>query len=237
MIKIENLYKIFRNNDIETVAINNLNLEIRQGEFISIIGPSGCGKSSLLNIIGLLDYPTSGKYHLFGKDVSQYSEKNRTKFRKENIGFIFQSFNLIDELTVFENIELPLIYLKYSASKRKKMVDEMLDKMNLIHKKKFLPQQLSGGQQQKTAIARAIISNPKILLADEPTGNLDSSNSSEIMKLLKMINDNGSTILMVTHAIADAETANRIIQLFDGHILTEKIKSKKINFRSEKIIF
>jgi len=226
MIILKNLTKIFRNNDIETIAINKVNIQIIEGEFIAIMGPSGCGKSTLLNLLGLLDVPTSGEYFLFDKDVLKLSEKQRVNIRKNNIGFIFQSFNLIDELTVYENIELPLLYLKVPPKERKKQLDETLEKMHLGNKRKFFPKQLSGGQQQMVAVSRAIITKPKILLADEPTGNLDSVNGLEIIKNLQKLNNDGTTIVMVTHAIADAEKAHRIIQLLDGQVLIEKIKKK-----------
>lgn len=229
MIKLNQLSKIFRNNDIETRALYNINLEIAEGEFIAIMGPSGCGKSTLLNILGLLDFHTSGDYLLFDENVSKLTEKRKINLRKNNIGFVFQSFNLIDELTVFENIELPLLYLKISSRIRKKKVDEILEKMQLINKKNFYPQQLSGGQQQIIAVCRAIITAPKIILADEPTGNLDSVNGSEVIKTLQKLNENGTTVVMVTHAIADAEKAHRIIQILDGQILIEKIKKKNIS--------
>lgn len=228
MIKLNQLSKIFRNNEIENRALNNISLNISEGEFIAIMGPSGCGKSTLLNILGLLDYPTNGEYFLLGQNISKLTEKQRINIRKNNIGFIFQSFNLIDELTVYENIELPLLYLKTPSKERKIKVDEILEKMNLTTKKKYFPQQLSGGQQQIVAVSRAIITNPKILLADEPTGNLDSSNGLEIIKSLQKLNNEGTTIIMVTHAIVDAEKAHRIIQILDGQILIEKIKRKNI---------
>jgi len=226
MIRINNLSKIFRTNDIETNALNRVSLEIVEGEFIAIMGPSGCGKSTLLNLLGLLDKPTSGEYFLIDKNTSSFSEKQRIEIRKKNIGFVFQSFNLIDELSVYENIELPLLYLKIRSKERKKLLDEMLEKMNLTNKKRLFPQQLSGGQQQLVAVARAIITKPKLILADEPTGNLDSVNGLEIIKYLQNLNSNGTTIVMVTHAISDAEKAHRIIQLFDGQVLVEKIKTK-----------
>jgi len=224
MIKTFNLKKIFRTNEIETTALNNVNLEISEGEFIAIMGASGCGKTTLLNILGLLDYSSFGKYFFNGQEVNKLSEREKTNIRKNNIGYIFQSFNLIDELTVHENIELPLLYLKINAQKRKLQVYEILEKMNLMNKKKFFPKQLSGGQQQMVAVARAIVSKPKLLLADEPTGNLDSLNGYEIIKTLKLLNEEGTTIVMVTHAKNDAEKAHRIINIFDGQILVEKIK-------------
>ncbi len=224
MLKTKELVKIFRTDEIETSALNKVDLEVQKGEFVAVMGPSGCGKSTLLNILGLLDNPTSGELFFDGTDVSKYKEKQRTNLRKANVGFVFQSFNLIDELTVFENVELPLLYLKVSASERKKKVEEVLDRMKIAHRRKHFPQQLSGGQQQRVAIARAVVANPKLILADEPTGNLDSANGEEVMKLLSELNKEGTTIVMVTHSPSDAEYAHRIVQLFDGHIVTENIK-------------
>ena len=218
MLKIENLSKHFRTDEIETIALNNVSLEIAQGEFVAIMGPSGCGKSTLLNIIGLLDNPTSGKYFLLDKEVGALKEKERTKFRKGNIGFVFQSFNLIDELNVFENVELPLIYLRIKASERKRLVKEILDRMAISHRAHHFPQQLSGGQQQRVAIARAVVASPKLILADEPTGNLDSKNGAEVMSLLTDLNREGTTVVMVTHSNHDASYAHRTINLFDGQI-------------------
>jgi putative ABC transport system ATP-binding protein len=222
LIETKNLRKIFTTEDIETTAVNNVNLQIEQGEFVAIMGPSGCGKSSLLNIIGLLDNPTEGEYVFDGHNVSELREMQRTKFRKGNIGFVFQSFNLIDELSVYENVELPLVYLRIKASERKRRVKEVLDRMKISHREKHFPQQLSGGQQQRVAIARAIVINPKLILADEPTGNLDSKNGHEVMKLLADLNKEGATIVMVTHSDRDAGFAHRVINLFDGHIITER---------------
>ncbi|MFO7939588.1 MAG: ABC transporter ATP-binding protein [Bacteroidales bacterium] len=224
MIKTEKLVKVFRTDEIETTALNNVDIFIKEGEFVAVMGPSGCGKSTLLNIIGLLDNPTSGKLIFNGADVSEYKERQRTNLRKGNVGFVFQSFNLIDELTVFENVELPLLYMKVPAKERKERVDKVLDRMQMGHRKKHFPQQLSGGQQQRVAIARAVVSNPQLILADEPTGNLDSANGEEVMKLLKELNEEGTTIVMVTHSPSDSEYAHRIVQLFDGHIVTENIK-------------
>ncbi len=221
MLKVENLSKIFRTEEIETVALNNVSFEITQGEFLAIMGPSGCGKSTLLNILGLLDNPTSGKYELLGKEVGCLKEKDRTQYRKGNIGFVFQSFNLIDELTVYENVELPLIYMKIKQSERKEMVNSILKRMNISHRVKHFPQQLSGGQQQRVAIARAVVSNPKLILADEPTGNLDSTNGKEVMELLTELNREGTTIIMVTHSQRDSNYAHRILNLFDGKIVTD----------------
>lgn len=224
MIKTNELVKVFRTDEVETTALNKVNLNIEKGEFVAIMGPSGCGKSTLLNILGLLDNPTSGELHFIDQEVSNYSERQRTNLRKANIGFVFQSFNLIDELTVYENVELPLLYLNMPASERKQKVEEVLDRMKMSHRKKHFPQQLSGGQQQRVAIARAVVTNPKLILADEPTGNLDSANGEEVMNLLTQLNNEGTTIVMVTHSPSDAEKAHRIIQLFDGHIVTENIK-------------
>jgi putative ABC transport system ATP-binding protein len=224
MIKTEKLVKVFRTDEIETTALNNVDLTVEKGEFVAVMGPSGCGKSTLLNILGLLDNPTSGKLIFNETDVSNYKERQRTNLRKGNVGFVFQSFNLIDELTVFENVELPLLYMKVPAKERKEKVEDVLDRMQMGHRKKHFPQQLSGGQQQRVAIARAVVSNPQLILADEPTGNLDSANGEEVMKLLKELNDEGTTIVMVTHSPSDSEYAHRIVQLFDGHIVTENIK-------------
>ena len=210
MIKTSNLKKIFRTDEIETTALDNIELEVKKGEFVSIMGPSGCGKSTLMNILGLLDDPTDGEYNFLGMNVSKYSERQRSQLRKENIGFVFQSFNLIDELTVFENVELPLLYLKISSSDRKRRVGEVLERMQIIHRKNHFPQQLSGGQQQRVAVARALVSNPTLILADEPTGNLDSTNGDEVMKMLTDLNEMGTTILMVTHSAAYAEYGSRV---------------------------
>jgi len=223
MIKTEQLVKIFRTDEIETTALNKVGLEVKKGEFVAVMGPSGCGKSTLLNIIGLLDNPTSGELWFDGIEVSGFKERQLTELRKSNIGFVFQSFNLIDELTVYENVELPLLYLKVSAKERKEKVDAVLERMKIGHRRKHFPQQLSGGQQQRVAIARAVVANPKLILADEPTGNLDSANGEEVMKLLTELNKEGTTIVMVTHSPSDAEYAHRIVQLFDGHIVTENI--------------
>ena len=219
MIEINNLSKVFRTSEVETVALNRVNLEVKEGEFVAIMGPSGCGKSTLLNILGLLDNPTEGSYRLLGQEVAQLQEKERTRMRKGKLGFVFQSFNLIDELNVFENVELPLTYLGGSASERKERVNEILKRMNISHRAKHMPQQLSGGQQQRVAIARALITHPKLILADEPTGNLDSKNGKEVMELLTELNKEGTTILMVTHSQHDASYAHRTIHLFDGSIV------------------
>ena len=221
MIKVENLTKVFRTEDIETLALNGVSFEINDGEFVAIMGPSGCGKSTLLNILGLLDNPSEGRYELLGQQVGDLKEKDRTKFRKGNIGFVFQSFNLIDELNVYDNIELPLRYLNVSASERKAKVTEMLKRMNISHRAKHFPRQLSGGQQQRVAIARACVASPKLILADEPTGNLDSKNGREVMQLLQELNNDGATIVMVTHSQKDASVAQRTIDLFDGKIVSD----------------
>jgi putative ABC transport system ATP-binding protein len=224
MIKTVNLKKMYTTDEVETTALNNANIEIREGEFVAIMGPSGCGKSTLLNILGLLDNPSEGEYHFLDHEVSKYSERERANLRKSNIGFVFQSFNLIDELTVFENVELPLLYLGISTSEREKMVNEVLEKMQIMHRKDHFPQQLSGGQQQRVAVSRAVVAKPKLILADEPTGNLDSKNSEEVMDILTKLNDSGTTIVMVTHSPHDAEYSHRIIHLFDGQVVTENIK-------------
>ena len=219
MIKVNELSKVFRTEEIETVALNGVSFEIKEGEFVAIMGPSGCGKSTLLNILGLLDNPSEGSYQLSGQEMAGLKERERTKFRKGNIGFVFQSFNLIDELNVFENVELPLKYLKIGAKERKARVTELLKRMNISHRAQHFPQQLSGGQQQRVAIARAVVSNPKLILADEPTGNLDSKNGKEVMDLLNELNAEGTTIVMVTHSQKDASMAQRTINLFDGRIV------------------
>ena len=221
MLKVENLKKSFFTEEIETIALNGVSFEVKEGEFVAIMGPSGCGKSTLLNILGLLDNPTGGSYRLLDKEVGNLKEKERTQFRKGNLGFVFQSFNLIDEITVFENVELPLVYMGIKASERKKRVEEILDRMNISHRAGHFPQQLSGGQQQRVAIARAVVSNPKLVLADEPTGNLDSKNGQEVMSLLQELNREGTTIIMVTHSQHDAQFASRTICLFDGQIVTD----------------
>jgi putative ABC transport system ATP-binding protein len=226
IIKTKDLVKIFRTDEVETTALNNINIEIVEKEFIAVMGPSGCGKSTLLNILGLLDNPTSGEYYFFNKEVSKFRERDRTGLRKGKIGFVFQSFNLIDELNIYENVELPLLYLRTRAGERKRKVNEVLDRMQISHRKKHFPQQLSGGQQQRVAVARAVITNPLLILADEPTGNLDSKNGEEVMTMLEELNNDGTTIVMVTHSPSNAEHANRIVHLFDGHIVTENIKEK-----------
>ena len=221
MIKTVALEKIFRTEEVETSALNKVSIEVKEGEFVAIMGPSGCGKSTLLNILGLLDNPTTGEYYLNGIEVSQYTEAQRTKLRKGIIGFVFQSFNLIDELNVYENIELPLLYMGVSAAERKKKVLGAMERMAIVHREKHFPQQLSGVKQQRVAIARAVVANPKLILADEPTGNLDSKNGQEVMNLLNELNKEGTTIVMVTHSQHDAGFASRIINLFDGQVVTE----------------
>lgn len=226
MLITKNLQKVYQTDEIETTALNNVNVEIKDGEFVAIMGPSGCGKSTLLNVIGMLDNPSAGEYHFWGEEIAKYSERQRASLRKGSIGFVFQSFNLIDELTVYENVELPLLYLGKSAAERKTMVEEVLQRMKIMHRRDHFPQQLSGGQQQRVAIARAVVAKPKLILADEPTGNLDSTNGEEVMKLLTQLNEEGTTIIMVTHSPHDANYAHRVIHLFDGHVVTENIKEK-----------
>ena len=221
MIKTEKLQKIFKTEEVETWALHDVSLEIKEGEFVAIMGPSGCGKSTLLNILGLLDNPTNGTYQLNGTDVSKFSEAERTNLRKGVIGFVFQSFNLIDELNVYENIELPLLYMGVPKEERKKRVEEAMKRMDISHRVKHFPQQLSGGQQQRVAIARAVVANPKIILADEPTGNLDSKNGKEVMDLLTQLNKEGTTVVMVTHSQHDAGYATRTINLSDGQVVNE----------------
>ena len=223
MIQTENLQKIFRTDEVETWALNEVNIRINEGEFVAVMGPSGCGKTTLLNILGLLDNPTSGSYHLNGTDVSKFTESQRTGLRKGVIGFVFQSFNLIEELNVYENIELPLLYMKIGAAERKRRVKEAMERMAITHREMHFPQQLSGGQQQRVAIARAVVANPKLILADEPTGNLDSRNGAEVMNLLTELNREGTTIVMVTHSQHDAGYANRVINLFDGKVVPEVV--------------
>lgn len=225
MIRTVNLKKIFRTEEVETTALDNVSVEINEGEFVSIMGPSGCGKSTLMNILGLLDNPSEGEYTFLGTNVSKYSERQRALMRKQNIGFVFQSFNLIDELTIYENVELPLLYLKTSVSERKKKVESVLERMQIMHRRNHFPQQLSGGQQQRAAVARALVGSPKIILADEPTGNLDSTHGDEVMKMLTELNESGTTIVMVTHSPTYAEYGHRVIHLFDGKVVTENFKS------------
>jgi putative ABC transport system ATP-binding protein len=224
MIRTENLVKVFRTDEVETTALNKVNFNVAKGDFVAVMGPSGCGKSTMLNIVGLLDNPSDGKYFFDGVEVSKFKERERTNLRKGNIGFVFQSFNLIDELNVYENIELPLLYLKMSSSERKKRVQDALERMQIAHRRKHFPQQLSGGQQQRVAIARAVVANPGLILADEPTGNLDSAHGEEVMNLLTELNESGTTIVMVTHSATHAERAHRIVQLFDGQVVAENIK-------------
>ncbi|CAM1368929.1 ABC transporter ATP-binding protein [Tenacibaculum xiamenense] len=229
MIKITDLVKVYRTEEIETTALNRLSLKVEKGEFVSIMGASGCGKSTLLNIIGLLDTPEDGSYLFDGEEVSKYSEKERAGLRKANVGFIFQNFNLIDELTVFENVELPLIYNKVKSSERKERVNKMLDRMGISHRAKHFPLQLSGGQQQRVAVARALVTNPKIILADEPTGNLDSKSGNDVMELLTELHSAGATIIMVTHSSYDAKFSSRIVTLKDGEIVSQKENEQKID--------
>lgn len=229
MIKIDNLSKVFVTEDIQTKALNEINLTVNSGEFVSIMGPSGCGKSTLLNIIGLLDSFNEGSYQILSHEMANANESLRAKVRKQNIGFIFQNFNLIDELSVYDNIELPLIYAKISSTERKERVGKIAEKLNIVHRLKHFPQQLSGGQQQRVAVARALVMNPKIILADEPTGNLDSINGNEVMELLTELHAQGTTILMVTHSENDAAYSEKIITMKDGEILSEKSNKKNIN--------
>ncbi len=226
MIKTNNLVKVFTTEEVETTALNKVNLEVKEGEFVSIMGPSGCGKSTMLNILGLLDNPTEGEYYFLDQEVSKLTERQRANLRKENIGFVFQSFNLIDELTVFENVELPLLYLGMPTADRKTKVNKVIDQMGIAHRGGHFPQQLSGGQQQRVAVSRALVSDPKIILADEPTGNLDSAHGDEVMKLMTELNQGGTTIVMVTHSPAYAEFANRSVHLFDGQVVTENVNGK-----------
>jgi len=232
MIKIENLEKVYKTEEVETTALNGINFHVKEGEFVSIMGPSGCGKSTLLNVMGLLDKPESGSYKFIDTELLTLNDRERSNFRKKNMGFVFQNFNLIDELTVFENIELPLIYNKIPAGERKKLVNEIIERMNIVNRSGHFPQQLSGGQQQRVAVARALVTKPKLVLADEPTGNLDSSHGNEVMELLCELNETGTTIVMVTHSSHDASFSNRIINLKDGHVISEKINKS----RNEELI-
>ena len=225
MLKLHNMFKVYQADEVETVALNGVNLEIAQEEFVAIMGPSGCGKSTLLNIIGMLDNPSDGDYFFFDENVSPYSEAQRSQIRKMNIGFIFQNFNLIDELSVAENIELALLYHDMPASQRKKRVDEVMDRMGIAHRAKHMPGQLSGGQQQRVAVARAVVGNQPLILADEPTGNLDSVHGQEVMELLRSLNKEGTTIVMVTHSPAHADYAHRTVNLFDGHVITDNTRA------------
>ncbi|QES89091.1 ABC transporter ATP-binding protein [Rhizosphaericola mali] len=223
MITIKNLNKIYRTEEIETTALNDISVEVKDGEFVAIMGPSGCGKSTLLNILGLLDNPDSGSFLFNGQEIAHFNERQRSELRKHNIGFVFQSFNLIDELTVYENVELPLIYTGIKGDERKERVEAALDKMQIMHRKNHYPQQLSGGQQQRVAVARAVVNKPKLILADEPTGNLDSKNGGEVMELLTSLNEQGTTIIMVTHSEHDAQFSHRIIRMLDGQTVMENI--------------
>jgi len=225
MLKLHNLYKVYRTDEIETVALNGVNLEIDQGDFVAVMGPSGCGKSTMLNIVGLLDNPTDGDYWFFDENVAKYSETKRSAIRKKNIGFIFQSFNLIEELNVAENIELALLYHKMAAGERRRRVEEAMDRMGIAHRARHMPGQLSGGQQQRVAVARAVVGDQPLILADEPTGNLDSAHGQEVMELLRSLNADGTTIVMVTHSPAHADYARRTVNLFDGHIVTDKLRA------------
>ena len=234
MIKITDLVKVYRTEEVETTALNKLSLEVKKGEFVSIMGASGCGKSTLLNIIGLLDAPNDGSYLFDGAEVAKFNEKQRAGLRKANIGFVFQNFNLIDELTVYENVELPLIYNKVKASERKQRVNEILERIGIAHRAKHFPLQLSGGQQQRVAVARALVANPKLILADEPTGNLDSKSGNDVMELLTELHTTGATIVMVTHSSYDAQFSSRIITLKDGEIISEKTNEHKVDVLVEK---
>ena len=225
MLKLHDLYKVYRTDEVETVALNGVNFEIEQGDFVAVMGPSGCGKSTLLNIVGLLDDVTGGSYYFFDENVAGYKETQLTAIRKQNIGFIFQNFNLIDGLTVAENIELALLYHKMPASERKTRVTRVMDRMGIAHRAKHMPGQLSGGQQQRVAVARAVVGNQPLILADEPTGNLDSVHGQEVMELLRSLNEEGTTIVMVTHSPAHADYAHRTVNLFDGHIVTENVRA------------
>ncbi len=225
MLKLHDLYKVYRTEEVETVALNGVNFEIDQGDFVAIMGPSGCGKSTLLNIVGLLDSPSDGDYFFFDENVAEYSESQRSVIRKKNIGFIFQNFNLIDELNVAENIELALLYHNIPSAERKKRVATAMDRMGIAHRAKHMPGQLSGGQQQRVAVARAVVGNQPLILADEPTGNLDSAHGQEVMGLLRSLNSEGTTIVMVTHSPAHADYAHRTVNLFDGHVVTDSTRA------------
>ena len=227
LIRTENLRKVYTTDEVETTALNNVTLDIKTGDFIAIMGPSGCGKSTLLNILGLLDQPSGGTFIFDGTDVSDYNERKRADLRRGTLGFVFQSFNLIDELTVYENVELPLLYLSLSSAERKERTEAALDRVGMAHRRDHFPQQLSGGQQQRVAIARAVVASPQHNLADEPTGNLDSTNGDEVMKLLSELNEAGATIVMVTHSPADAEFSHRIVNLFDGQVVSEHFMEKE----------
>jgi putative ABC transport system ATP-binding protein len=235
MIKITALEKIYRTEEVETISLNKISFEVKQGEFLAVMGPSGCGKSTLLNILGLLDDPDGGSFLFNGLEVAHFNERKRADIRKNNIGFVFQSFNLIDELTVFENVELPLIYLGIKSDERKKRVEKVLDKVQIMHRRGHYPQQLSGGQQQRVAVARAVVNNPKLILADEPTGNLDSNNGNEVMEMLSDLNEQGTTIIMVTHSEHDARYSHRILRMLDGQTVTQNILAEK-NYESLSLI-
>ncbi|MDX1939038.1 MAG: ABC transporter ATP-binding protein [Saprospiraceae bacterium] len=223
LIEIKDLEKVYRTTEVETMALNKVSVSVHPGEFVAIMGPSGCGKSTLLNILGLIDEPDGGSYLFDGTEVAKFNERRRAQLRKNNIGFVFQSFNLIDELTVFENVELPLLYVGVKSSERKERVEAVLEKMQIMHRRNHFPQQLSGGQQQRVAVARAVVNNPKLILADEPTGNLDSSNGNEVMQLLTELNEAGTTVVMVTHSEHDSKFASRIVRMLDGQVVTENI--------------
>lgn len=223
MIKTNKLVKVYHSDEVETTALNELDIEIKEGEFVSVMGPSGCGKSTLLNVLGMIDSPTSGEYYFQDEEIGHLSERGRSNIRKHNLGFVFQSFNLIDELTVFENVELPMLYTKVPSNDRKARVEELLEDMSIMHRRNHFPQQLSGGQQQRVAVARAIVNHPKLILADEPTGNLDSSNGDDVMRILSKLNEEGTTIVMVTHSQYCAEFGNRIIRMLDGKVVTENL--------------
>ncbi len=226
MIKTNLIKKVYTTEEVETTALNEISLDVKEGEYVAIMGPSGCGKSTLLNVLGMIDTISSGEYYFLGEEVSKYNERKRANLRKNNIGFVFQSFNLIDELTVYENVELPLLYLGYSGSERKNRVTTVLEKMALMARRNHFPQQLSGGQQQRVAVARAVVAQPKLILADEPTGNLDSAHGDEVMKLLSDLNEEGTAVIMVTHSPTYAECAQRIVHLFDGQVVSENIQTK-----------
>ncbi len=229
MIKITDLVKVYKTEEVETTAINKLSLEVKEGEFVSIMGASGCGKSTLLNVIGLLDAPNDGSYFFDGTEVAKFNEKQRAGLRKANIGFVFQNFNLIDELSVYENVELPLIFNKVKSSERKKRVTEILERIGVAHRAKHFPLQLSGGQQQRVAVARALVTNPKLILADEPTGNLDSKSGNDVMELLTELHASGSTIIMVTHSSYDAKFSSRVITLKDGEVISQNDNTHKVD--------
>jgi len=223
LINLQKLVKVYRTEDVETIALNEVDLSIKRGEFVSIMGPSGCGKSTLLNVVGMIDSPSDGSYYFLDQEVGGLPERKRSIIRKNNLGFVFQSFNLIDELTVYENVELPMLYTNTPSAERKQRVEKLLEEMKMMHRRNHFPQQLSGGQQQRVAVARAIVNNPKLILADEPTGNLDSSNGDEVMRLLSELNATGTTIVMVTHSQYCAEFGNRVVRMLDGQVVTENV--------------